>query len=70
MRSAPNIQSQISDRGEITGHFDEQAVDRYVQVLNAGTLPVLLRKVEAGEEKQAKTSGWCDIGALTQGWVA
>jgi preprotein translocase subunit SecD len=51
MRSAPNIQSQISDRGQITGHFDEETVDRYVQVLNAGSLPVSLRKVEAGEEK-------------------
>ncbi len=50
MRSAPNIQSQISDHGQITGHFDEEAVDRYVQILNSGSFPVLLRKVEAGEE--------------------
>jgi preprotein translocase subunit SecD len=49
--SAPNIQSQISDHGLITGHFDEEMVDRYVQVLNAGSFPVLLRKVEDGEEK-------------------
>jgi SecD/SecF fusion protein len=44
--SAPNILSTISDRGQITGNFTEREVHQIVDVLNAGSLPARLRKVE------------------------
>jgi SecD/SecF fusion protein len=36
--SAPNIQSAISDSGQITGRFTRQEVEDLVQILNAGSL--------------------------------
>jgi preprotein translocase subunit SecD len=44
--SAPNILTTISDRGQITGNFTEREIHQIVDVLNAGSLPVRLRKVE------------------------
>jgi SecD/SecF fusion protein len=44
--SAPNILTTISDRGQITGNFTEREVSQIVNVLNAGSLPVHLRKIE------------------------
>ena len=41
--SAPTIQSQISDRGQITGGFSEEYVEEMVNVLRAGKLPAVLR---------------------------
>jgi hypothetical protein len=41
--SAPWIQSTISDRGAITGHFTMEQVSDLVDVWNAGSLPVRLR---------------------------
>ncbi|MCC6125647.1 MAG: hypothetical protein IT426_11840 [Pirellulales bacterium] len=46
MYSAPNIQAIITDHGQITGNFTQSEVDRIVSCLNAGSLPVNLRKVE------------------------
>jgi SecD/SecF fusion protein len=43
--SAPNIQSTIFDRGEITGSFSRQDVEDLVAVLNAGALPAPLKRV-------------------------
>ncbi len=43
--TAPNLKSTISDRGQISGDFNEARVKELVDVLNAGPLPVLLRKV-------------------------
>ena len=40
--SAPNIQSRIYNRGQITGSFLKQEVDDMVLKLNAGTLPGML----------------------------
>lgn len=44
--SAPSIQSQIRERGEITGNFSRQEVEDLVDVLNAGALPLPIRQVE------------------------
>lgn len=44
--SAPSIQSQIGERGEITGNFSRQEVEDMVDVLNAGALPFPIRQVE------------------------
>jgi len=46
--SAPSIQSTIRDRAEITGSFTTREVNDLVDVLNAGTLPVAIRKFEPG----------------------
>ena len=46
LQSAPAIRSAISQRGELTGDFTRQEVEDLVDVLNAGSLPVLLKKVE------------------------
>jgi SecD/SecF fusion protein len=44
--SAPNIQSTITDNGQITGDFTLQEVNLIVECLNAGSLPANLRKVD------------------------
>ena len=41
--SAPWIQSTISDRGAITGHFTMEQVSDLADIWNAGSLPVRLR---------------------------
>ena len=43
--SAPAIQSMIGERGEITGDFTDQEVQDLVNVLNSGSLPVPLKRV-------------------------
>jgi SecD/SecF fusion protein len=42
--SAPNIQERISDRGRITGQFTDEEVQFLVNILQAGSLPVVLNK--------------------------
>lgn len=44
LSSAPNIQSPIFERGQITGSFTQQEVQDLVNVLNAGSLPATLSK--------------------------
>lgn len=44
--SAPRIMGTVYDRGQITGSFTKQEVQDLVDVLNAGALPVAIRKVE------------------------
>jgi preprotein translocase subunit SecD len=43
VESAPNIESQISDRGIITGRFSSHDADELAKVLRAGALPATLR---------------------------
>lgn len=43
--SAPAIQSMIGARGEITGDFTDQEVQDLVNVLNSGSLPIPLKRV-------------------------
>lgn len=47
--SAPNILTTITDRAQITGNFTTREVKQIASCLNAGTLPVRLRRV--GERK-------------------
>jgi preprotein translocase subunit SecD len=50
--TAPNVQSPISDRGEITGRFTQKEVNLTVNVLRSGRLPCQLtfdRMLEASE---------------------
>jgi preprotein translocase subunit SecD len=58
LHSAPFIKSAIFDSAEITGDFTKDEVQEVVDVLNAGLLPVGLRKVQPpGEPKQRKADG-------------
>lgn len=41
--SAPNIQSQISDQGQITGNFAVADVRFMVEILKSGSMPVVLK---------------------------
>jgi SecD/SecF fusion protein len=44
LQSAASIRSTITDRGQITGSFDEAYVNFVVNVLNSGSLPAALQK--------------------------
>jgi preprotein translocase subunit SecD len=44
--SAPTIQSQISDEGQITGRFTVQEADELAKVLRAGALPATLKYLQ------------------------
>ena len=46
LQSAPAIKGKISKRAEISGGFTPEEVEDWVDVLNAGTLPFAIRKVE------------------------
>jgi SecD/SecF fusion protein len=46
LHSAPAIRSTISQHGQITGDFTKQEMEELVSILNAGSLPVRLRKIE------------------------
>ncbi|MCE9554091.1 MAG: hypothetical protein K8T91_12045 [Planctomycetes bacterium] len=54
--SAPNLQSRISDRGQITGDFTREEVEWVVDVLNAGLIPSPFH-VQLESEKQVAPSG-------------
>ena len=54
--SAPNLMSRITKRGQITGRFSHAEIDDMINILDAGSLPVVLKKepvsvrwVEPGE---------------------
>lgn len=51
--TAPMIRSTISDRGELSGRFTVEQVRELTDVLNAGALPVTLRKVSPEKEPPA-----------------
>ncbi len=55
--SAPNIESTIYDRGEITGNFTRQEVDDLVRVLKAGQLPAALTERPISELVTGPTLG-------------
>ncbi|MEO2049158.1 MAG: protein translocase subunit SecD [Pirellulales bacterium] len=42
--SAPSIESQIRDQGQIHGNFTKESVDFLIGILNAGSLPAALNK--------------------------
>lgn len=49
--SAPNIQERITERGRITGNFSEEEVQFLVNILQAGSLPVVLNKIPISESR-------------------
>ena len=55
--SAPSIQSQIRERGEITGDFTKQEVEDLVDVLNAGMLPTTLKEEPISQMATGPTLG-------------
>jgi len=55
--SAPNIQSVISSRGQISGNFTPQQVNSLAEVLTAGSLPTALRKDPSTELVTGPTLG-------------
>ena len=48
--SAPNIQERITGQGRITGKFTQEEVDFLVNILQAGSLPVVLNKNPIAED--------------------
>ena len=48
--SAPNIQERITGQGRITGNFTQEEVDFLVNILQAGSLPVVLNKTPIAED--------------------
>lgn len=55
--SAPTLQSEIGDRGQITGKFDRRSVDRLVQILRSGALSAELREKPVSENTIGPTLG-------------
>src|SRR5207244_2958823 len=49
--SAPVIQSQISDRGQITGNFTQEEVDFIVGILKSGSMPVIIEQKPISENE-------------------
>ena len=46
---APSVRSTISNRAEISGHFTEEEILEWADLLNAGSLPVPIREVSRRE---------------------
>jgi SecD/SecF fusion protein len=57
LRSAPRIQSTISDQGQISGSMTEKEVEDTVSVLNAGSLPAKLNKTPISQTIISPTLG-------------
>jgi SecD/SecF fusion protein len=54
LQSAPSLRSTIYNRGEITGNFTDNDVRNIANVLNAGSLPAPVRRVEEPETDDAR----------------
>ncbi|HUE74108.1 MAG TPA: protein translocase subunit SecD [Pirellulaceae bacterium] len=59
--SAPVIQSQITDRGRITGDFDEQEVRFMSELLKSGSMPVVMFPTPIAENLIDAILGWDTI---------
>ncbi|AMV23833.1 bifunctional preprotein translocase subunit SecD/SecF [Gemmata sp. SH-PL17] len=55
--SAPTLQSEITDQGQITGKFDRKSVDRLVHILRSGALSAELREKPVSENTIGPTLG-------------
>ena len=55
--SAPTINSEIRDRGQISGNFTQKEVDQLVNILRAGRLPATLKPQPVSESTIAATLG-------------
>src|SRR5262245_38156364 len=49
--SAPEIQSKITDNGQITGNFTQEEVDFIVGILKHGSMPVVMQKNPISENQ-------------------
>jgi SecD/SecF fusion protein len=61
--SAPTINSEIENRGEITGGFTVEEVNRLVNVLRSGALPATLKGQPVSENTMGATLGQDTIDA-------
>lgn len=57
IHSAPNLQSGISDSGQITGDFTQAELDDLIRILRAGALPATLSSRPASEANMGATLG-------------
>jgi SecD/SecF fusion protein len=57
MVSSPNLQSEITSRGQITGKFDKKSVNQLVQILRSGALSAELRQKPVSENTIGPTLG-------------
>jgi SecD/SecF fusion protein len=55
--SAPTINSEIRDRGQITGSFTAKEVDSLVNILRSGALPASLKSQPVSESTMGATLG-------------
>jgi SecD/SecF fusion protein len=55
--SAPNIQSTIRQRGEITGDFSSEKIEYLVQTMQGGTLPARLKDTPLSERTIGSSLG-------------
>ena len=55
--SAPSIQTQIRERGQITGQFSKEEIEDLVDVLNAGMLPTTLKEEPISQMATGPTLG-------------
>src|SRR5262249_3621842 len=55
--SAPTINSEIRERGQITGSFSQREVDNLVNILRAGALPASLKQQPVAESTLGATLG-------------
>lgn len=67
MFSAPRIQSEIRERGEISGDFTQEEVKDLVDVLNAGMLPTTLKEEPISQMATGPTLG---MDTIRRGGIA
>jgi SecD/SecF fusion protein len=69
--SAPTINSEIRDAGQITGTFTKREVDDLVNILRAGALPASLKPQPVSESTLGATLGQDTIesGVFAIGWA-
>ncbi|WP_425615528.1 protein translocase subunit SecD [Anatilimnocola sp. NA78] len=57
LQSAPNIESRISDNGQITGRFTQREVKEKVELLRSGSMPVVLKHDPISDDRIGATLG-------------
>jgi len=57
LESAPSIQSQINQRGQITGDFSQREVRDKVELLRSGSMPVVLSEEPISDDRIGATLG-------------
>jgi len=57
LRTAPQLNNVITDRGQISGSFTQEEVDFLISILNAGSLPAALNKRPIKDDIVSATLG-------------